>query len=176
MKCLDDHEELTALGRLVARIPVEPSLAKMLIVGTLFQQGDAMCILAASDSIQADVFTMGVDLKRLTHRQRSFAGNRQSDHVALISAFYAYEQVKLEQQFPDAEFNFCEAQSLSLSSLRVLHDARCQLRDILIGFGFPESALAPKVISADQFKCVHLLANLVLISYLSLKHKPFHSI
>ena len=94
MKCLDDEEELTALGRLVARLPVEPSLAKMLIVGTLFQHGDAMCVLAASDSIQTDVFAMSADLKRLNYRQRSFAGGRHSDHVALISAFYAYEQVQ----------------------------------------------------------------------------------
>jgi ATP-dependent RNA helicase A len=61
MKCLDAKEELTALGRLVARIPVEPSLAKMIIVGALFGHGDAMCILAAGESVSADVFFLGLN-------------------------------------------------------------------------------------------------------------------
>jgi ATP-dependent RNA helicase A len=144
MKCLDEDEELTPLGQLVARLPVEPSLAKMVIVGTMFHHGDAMCVLAASDSIKAEVFYHAADQARLTFRQRSFAGNRHSDHVALLSAFYAYEEVRLNQG-PYGEANFCEAQSLSLSTLRVVYEARNQLRDLLISFGFPEASLTTKV-------------------------------
>lgn len=143
MKCLDNQEELTALGRLVARIPVEPSLAKMMIVGALFGHGDAMCILAAGESVSTDVFYLGLN-KRLNSVQRSFAGRRHSDHVALLSAFYSYEQVRLESG-PRALHAYCDAKGLSYSSLRALQDARCQLRDILLGFGFPKSCLAPKV-------------------------------
>lgn len=145
MKCLDAQEELTALGRLVARIPVEPSLAKMIIVGALFGHGDAMCILAAGESVSADVFYLGLN-KRLSDTQRSFAGQRCSDYVALLSAFYAYEQVRIESG-PRSLHAFCEAKGLSYSSLRTLHDARCQLQDILLSFGFPKSCLAPKVLN-----------------------------
>ena len=144
MKCLDRDEELTPLGQLVARLPVEPSLAKMVIVGAMFHHGDAMCVLAASDSIKAEIFYHGTDQTRLTFRQRSFAGDRHSDHVALLSAFYAYEQVRLGQG-SHAEINFCEQQSLSFSTLRVLFEARNQLRDLLISFGFAESVVTPKV-------------------------------
>ena len=143
MKCLDAHEELTALGRLVARIPVEPSLAKMMIVGALFGHGDAMCILAAGESVSADVFYLGLN-KRLSNVQRSFAGSRYSDHVALLSAFYAYEQVRLDSG-PRALYAFCDAKGLSYSSLRALQEARCQLRDIMLSFGFPKSCFTPKV-------------------------------
>ena len=36
MQALDDHGELTALGRLLARFPVEPKMGKMLILACLF--------------------------------------------------------------------------------------------------------------------------------------------
>lgn len=143
MKCLNAQEELTALGRLVARIPVEPSLAKMIIVGALFGHGDAMCVLAAGESVSTDVFYLGLN-KRLSNVQRSFAGHRYSDHVALLSAFYSYEQVRLDSGTRSLHA-FCEAKGLSYSTLRALHDARGQLRDILLSFGFPKSCLTPKV-------------------------------
>ncbi|KAK4029626.1 dosage compensation regulator [Daphnia magna] len=142
MKCLDAQEELTALGRLVARIPVEPSLAKMIIVGALFGHGDAMCILAAGESVSADVFYLGLN-KRLNNTQRSFAGHRCSDHVAMLSAFYAYDQVRIDSG-PRSLHSFCDANGLSYSTLRALYDARCQLRDILLSFGFPKSCFTPK--------------------------------
>jgi hypothetical protein len=85
-------------------------------------------------------------LVSISDTQRSFACQRYSDHVALLSAFYAYEQVRLESG-PRSLHAFCEANGLSYSSLRTLYDARCQLQDILLSFGFPKSCLAPKVLN-----------------------------
>lgn len=162
MKCLDAHEDLTALGRLVARIPVEPSLAKMMIVGALFGHGDAMCVLAAGESVSTDLFYLGLN-KRLNNVQRSFAGHRYSDHVALLSAFYAYEQIRLDSG-PRALYAFCDAKGLSYSSLRALHEARGQLRDILLSFGFPKFCFTPKVVQLCPFFLV-VFFHLQLIFY-----------
>ena len=144
MKCLNSQEELTALGRLVARIPIEPTLAKMMIVGALFGHGDAMCILAAGESVNADVFYLGPE-KILSNVQRSFAGRHHSDHVALLSAFYSYEQARLESGTTRALYDFCDDQGLSYTTLRALAETRRQLRGILLRFGFPEYCLVPKV-------------------------------
>ena len=35
----DERDELTPLGRILARLPVEPRLGRMLVLGTIFQAG-----------------------------------------------------------------------------------------------------------------------------------------
>ena len=37
MKALDSNDELTPLGRLLARLPIEPRLGKMIIYGCIFK-------------------------------------------------------------------------------------------------------------------------------------------
>jgi len=41
MKALDANDELTPLGRLLARLPIEPRLGKMIIYGCIFKY--ALC-------------------------------------------------------------------------------------------------------------------------------------
>ena len=47
MKCLDKGDELTPLGRILARLPVDPRLGKMLVLGTVLNVGDTLCTMAA---------------------------------------------------------------------------------------------------------------------------------
>ena len=43
-----------------------------------------------------------------------------------------------------AEMNFCESKGLNMPSLRVLWEAKTQLRDILVNCGFPEECFLPQ--------------------------------
>ena len=56
MKCLDQNDELTPLGRILARLPIEPRLGKMVILGCVFQCGDAMCTIAAHNATSPEIF------------------------------------------------------------------------------------------------------------------------
>lgn len=56
MKCLDRFDELTPLGRILARLPVDPRLGKMVILGCIFFCGDAMCTIAAHNSTSPEIF------------------------------------------------------------------------------------------------------------------------
>lgn len=47
MKCLDHHDELTSLGRILARLPVDPRIGKMMVLGAVLYCGDALCTLGA---------------------------------------------------------------------------------------------------------------------------------
>jgi ATP-dependent RNA helicase A len=47
MKCLDENDELTPLGRILARLPIEPRLGRMMILGNIFMVGDTLGIMAA---------------------------------------------------------------------------------------------------------------------------------
>ena len=48
MDAFDLGEELTPLGRILARLPIEPRLGKMIIMGCIFFVGDAVCTIAAA--------------------------------------------------------------------------------------------------------------------------------
>ena len=76
MKCFDKNDELTPLGKILARLPVEPRLGKMIVLGAMFFCGDAMCAVAARASTGTEFFMTDMTRGRLTFRQVQFAGNR----------------------------------------------------------------------------------------------------
>lgn len=143
MRCLDNNDELTPLGVILARLPVEPRLGKMMVLGTLFNCGDALCTIAAMASAGTDFFVTDLTRGRLSYQQRNFAGDRCSDHVAALNAFMTWDDVR--QGGETAENNFCEHKGLNMGTLRTTWEAKRQLKDLLVAQGFPEECLLPQV-------------------------------
>uniref|UniRef100_A0A914VHA8 RNA helicase n=1 Tax=Plectus sambesii TaxID=2011161 RepID=A0A914VHA8_9BILA len=145
MSALDSNSELTPLGRILARLPIEPIVGKTLVLAVLFHIGDPMCIVAAASSFNEPFVPKERHHKRLSFAHRAFAGTRYSDHVALLSAFQAWDEAR--QPGDDAEMHFCEMKSLNPMTLRMTWEAKTQLRDLLVGAGFPEHSLAPVMLT-----------------------------
>ncbi|XP_043277382.1 dosage compensation regulator isoform X2 [Venturia canescens] len=141
MKCLDSNDELTPLGKILARLPIEPRLGKMMILGCMFRVGNALSTMAANSTTFPEVYTMGPDNRRLTTQQKWFAGARYSDHVAMVHAFEAWEEARAGGEY--AEQTFCDSKNLSLPTLRVTWEAKNQLQGLLLSTGFPEETLCP---------------------------------
>ncbi|CAB0008350.1 unnamed protein product [Nesidiocoris tenuis] len=59
MRCLDRGDELTPLGRILAKLPIEPRLGKMMILGLIFRVGDGLATIAANSSTMPEVFIAG---------------------------------------------------------------------------------------------------------------------
>ncbi|KAL1117476.1 hypothetical protein AAG570_004801 [Ranatra chinensis] len=138
MKCLDRNDELTPLGKILAKLPIEPRLGKMMILGCIFNLGDALATVAANSSTFPEVF---VTEGRLSGLQRSFTGARCSDHVAMLNVFQSW--LAISKKGEDAEVNYCQAKQLSMPTLRITSDAKHQLKELLIGAGFPEETMLP---------------------------------
>ena len=49
---LTENENLTSIGKTLSQLPVDVTIGKMLIMGTLFDQIDAVLSLAAALSVQ----------------------------------------------------------------------------------------------------------------------------
>ncbi|XP_015591830.2 dosage compensation regulator isoform X2 [Cephus cinctus] len=141
MKCLDANDELTPLGKILARLPIEPRLGKMMILGCMFRVGDALSTMAANSTTFPEVYNTGLDGKRSAVSQRQFAGARYSDHVAMMHAFQAWEEARFSGEY--AEQAFCDAKNLSIPTLRVTWEAKNQLQSLLQSAGFPEETLCP---------------------------------
>ncbi|CAH1405915.1 unnamed protein product [Nezara viridula] len=137
MKCLDSNDELTPLGKILAKLPIEPRLGKMMILGCVFQVGDALATIAANSSTFPEVF---ITERRLTGIQRAFAGTRCSDHLAMLHVYSQWASA-CSRGGESAGMSFCETKQVSEPTLRVTADAKTQLKDLLVTCGFSEEAM-----------------------------------
>lgn len=56
MKCLDRNGNLTDLGFILAELPVEPQLGRMMILANILMLGESLSIIAAGSSTNYDLF------------------------------------------------------------------------------------------------------------------------
>lgn len=61
MKCLNANDELTALGNILAQLPVEPHLGRTMILGNILMFGDPLTTIAAGSSMEYDIFIGNFD-------------------------------------------------------------------------------------------------------------------
>ncbi|KAF5278987.1 hypothetical protein FQA39_LY05665 [Lamprigera yunnana] len=141
MKCLDKNDELTPLGSILAKLPIEPRLGKMMVMGCIFMCGDALATMAANSSTFPEIFVLENGQRRLNYHQRALAGERCSDHIAMLIAFELWDRAR--QRGEDAEIELCERKGLNLPTLRITWEAKHQLQEILTTVGFPDDTLAP---------------------------------
>nr|ABV48877.1 maleless [Drosophila simulans] len=139
MRCLDANDELTPLGRLLARLPIEPRLGKMMVLGAVFGCADLMAIMASYSSTFSEVFSLDIGQRRLANHQKALSGSKCSDHVAMIVASQMWRREK--QRGEHMEARFCEWKGLQMSTMNVIWDAKQQLLDLLQQAGFPEECM-----------------------------------
>lgn len=91
---LTAEETLTPLGRLLAQLPVHPTLGKMIVLGIIFKCLDPMIILGAATH-ERDIFIRPLDRRAAADAARKrFGGQSNSDHLATLNAFYAAREAE----------------------------------------------------------------------------------
>ncbi|KAJ6759888.1 ATP-DEPENDENT RNA HELICASE [Salix purpurea] len=94
---LDEHENLTVLGRHLSVLPVEPKLGKMLILGTIFNCLDPIMTVVAGLSVR-DPFLIPFDKKDLAESAKAqFSARDCSDHIALVRAYNGWKDAERQQ-------------------------------------------------------------------------------
>lgn len=126
MKALDSNDELTPLGHILARLPIEPRLGRMLVFSCAFRLGGAMALIAAHSSFGCDVLAMPPDRRRLSWEQIRFAATTNSDHLAMLNAFQVWS-TKRAQGGDQAANYFCDVRELNAFSLRIIDEAANQV-------------------------------------------------
>ncbi|XP_052862238.1 dosage compensation regulator [Anopheles cruzii] len=139
MKCLDEQEKLTPFGRILARLPIEPRLGKMMVLSTLFGLCDPVTTMAAYSSTYSEIFQLDVGQRRLMQHQRALAGRMYSDYVAMLMAFGMWSQKRAIGE--EAEIRLCDWKGLQLPTLRTIAEAKRQLLDNLNQSGFPACSM-----------------------------------
>lgn len=157
---LDDMEELTPLGRHLCKLPLDPNIGKMLLMGSIFQCLNPALTIAAALA-HRDPFVLPINRKEEANAaKRSFAGDSCSDHIALLNAFEGWKDAKCSGK----ERNFCWENFLSPITLQMMDDMRNQFLDLLSDIGFVDKskgAIAYNQYSNDlEMVCAILCAGL----------------
>ena len=125
---LDDNRNLTSLGRDLARLPVDPSIGRMILQS--FHEGalDEILIVAAGLSIQ-DARERPMDKQEAADQAHRQFLDPHSDFLSLLNIWNAYdarlESLKTQNQMR----RFCHANFLSYIRMREWIDVHAQLEE-----------------------------------------------
>jgi len=59
LNCLNEEADLTQLGHILAKLPIDPRIGKMLVLATIFSVADPVAVIAAQTSNLSEVFNLG---------------------------------------------------------------------------------------------------------------------
>lgn len=132
---LDNKEGLTDLGKLMAFLPVEPRIAKMIIFGAIFRCLDPVLTIAAGLS-HKDPFVSPLNRREQADQSRKhFAGDSRSDHVALLNAYNGWTEAMSRSQGKE----FVQQRFLHWGTLNMIRGMRDQFRRLLEDSGLVSS-------------------------------------
>lgn len=135
LNALDDEENLTPLGKHLARMPVDPHSGKMILLAAMFSCLDPVLTVAASLSFK-DAFVIPLGKENDADRQRSIlAKGSKSDHIMLINAYKGWETAVLRGY--DREY--CWNNFLSQHTLKMLKEMKKQFATLIYDLGFIEA-------------------------------------
>lgn len=130
---LTSSEELTALGRQIARLPLDAHLGKLVLLATSFSCVDVILTIAAILSSKSPFLTpfgakQRADIARLSFKKGD------SD---LLTAYNAYKAWRSVCQTPGrSEVQFCHKNFLSPQNLANIEDLKVQLLTSLVDADF----------------------------------------
>ena len=135
---VDSGRELTALGREMARLPVDPRIARMLLAGREQLALTEVLVVAAALSIQDPRDRPAEHRQAADERHRQFA-HEHSDFLALLNlwTFYTQAAERLSQRKLQA---LCRENFLSGNRMREWRDVHQQLQSLSVEMGMASNA------------------------------------
>jgi len=132
IRAVDDHENLTPLGSILARMPISPGIGLALLMGHwLFKLGDAMATICAAMSFDEPFSydkTGGYLPWSISDKYKG--RHKNSDHYLLGMVHQEYARVH-DVMGEQQAFNFCRSEGLHPVIMAQVREATEQLRGIL---------------------------------------------
>ena len=145
---LNEDESLTTIGQMLANLPVDVVIGKMLIMGTLFDQSDAILSLAAALSVQ-NPFTNDAykDQDCIANRR-----NLDSDHGDPITLWNSYrEWMQIKALNRENSRRWCRKRGLEEQRFYEMTKLRQQFKDLLEDAGLLQKDLKSMSSSERMF-------------------------
>lgn len=96
---ITEDERITHLGQLLARLPLHPSLGKLVVLGVIFQCLDPMIILGVASEVKPFIRATPETGEEANAARFRFADGSFSDHLMLLHAYNAMRAAARKTQF-----------------------------------------------------------------------------
>ena len=134
LDALTDDEQMTSLGRVLASLPVHPSLGKQILLGILFRCLEPMLIVASASDDRPLISDPSRPARTLLSFKRQFAAGSRSDQVALINA-YQEVNAMVDSSGPGQLLQACQEKHIRSYSFRGMHSDIQHLYETLASAG-----------------------------------------
>ncbi|XP_042269194.1 probable ATP-dependent RNA helicase DHX34 [Thunnus maccoyii] len=133
---LDSRGELTSIGSLLAQLPVDVVIGKMLVLGSLFKLVEPVLTVAAALSVQSPFLRNSQHNPDCATACQPLHSN-QGDPFTLLNTFNAWVEVKGDRG--GGSRKWCRRRGLEEQRLYEMVNLRRQFRDLLKSHGLMES-------------------------------------
>jgi ATP-dependent helicase HrpA len=126
---IDEHNELTSLGAQLARLPIDPRIARMILAARDENCLDEVLVIAAALSVQ-DPRERPMDKQELADAAHAKFRDERSDFVALLNLWHWYHEQARHLSGSKLR-KLCRDNFLSWVRLREWHDIHGQLHGLV---------------------------------------------
>eukprot|EP00930_Biecheleria_cincta_P033199 TRINITY_DN22997_c0_g1_i1.p1 TRINITY_DN22997_c0_g1~~TRINITY_DN22997_c0_g1_i1.p1 ORF type:complete len:1174 (+),score=255.17 TRINITY_DN22997_c0_g1_i1:48-3569(+) len=133
VRALDAEQNLTPVGRILGRLPVDPHVGLALLMGHwFFGLGDVMAIMCAAMSFDEPFdFAKTAGYLPWSIQERYKGTHKHSDQFVLAMVHQEYARLMSGPQGELAASRFCTSENLHPAIMRQVYDASKQLRGLL---------------------------------------------
>lgn len=125
LQAIKKNKQPSALGRSMAKLPLDPRLAKIIITAQRYGCVAEALIIASALSIQ-DPRERPANKQQAADQQHQLFHDKQSDFLAFVNLWYAADQVRKDQS--NSQFKqWCKQHYLSERRMREWRDVHSQL-------------------------------------------------
>ncbi|EGO02407.1 hypothetical protein SERLA73DRAFT_120997 [Serpula lacrymans var. lacrymans S7.3] len=132
---VDEADRLTALGRHISVLPMDLRLAKMLILGTIFQCLDPILTVVAALSSKSLFFSPMDDREQAEKAKLKF-NTHNSDFITDVNAYNECMRLRSEGKSQNSMKLFCEENYISPTTIREISTLRLDFFSSLCDLGF----------------------------------------
>ncbi|KAF8625176.1 hypothetical protein AX15_005488 [Amanita polypyramis BW_CC] len=153
---------MTPLGRYIAGLPADVRLAKMLILGAIFQCLDPILTVVACLSAKP-LFVSPVDKKEEANRARARFAAAGSDLLTDVNAYDQCMRLRSRGESQSAINKFCEQNFISPSSVQSVTSLRSDFFSYLTDLGFiPHHLRSSSEVLNSNSDNVNLVKSIIL--------------
>ena len=131
INCLDDNENLTTIGQLLSKMPMDPRLGRMMLLGCMFGIGPSILLLSSSMNYR-DPFIMPTNDHQkieVSKIKQLLSHNNSSDQYALLKAIEGFDN-NMKKNAGKA-FQYCDQHYLSKSTMNYISNLSIQLQETM---------------------------------------------
>ncbi len=164
---VDRHHRLTELGRVMARFPLDPRMARMLIQAEKEGALEEVAVLCAALSIQ-DPRERPFEHHEQADLVHARFRDRRSDFLTLLNIWRAYQRKRAEGASQSQLRAFCRDHYLSFRRMREWAQVVDDIRSILDELGMTKTASGEEV-AAASYEAIHRSVASGYLSHVAMK-------